>query len=925
MKRFTIGIFTCLYIFTTDISVSWAQVIVHSSDFNDSQGDEFVTTGNIGTTPWIVNRSGPDWGARIHNNILELTNTAGSEENAVGWVFVHLQADDFSSPYNTTLASNPAEVSWYFNMRQKRSNPSGFGTENYGVAIVIGAIDAQVDSVGFGYAVVMGNTGNNEPDPIRFVKFNGGIQSLGTETSGLIIASEPLNNPTNQFMSVKLTYNPGTHVWELFGRVDGSSFEDPMSGELVLVGSVTDSEFTQQALPYMGAYWQGSTKANETSFFDNVSVWVDITGALPPSITNITQTPESEITPETTVSVSATVTHGDAELNFVELQWRTSVSELNNTIVMESTGDDVFTTVSDIPAQTHNTTVYYVVYAEDIDDENTTSAIQSYLVTDPDVDINITEVIHPEPLTVELGVPFEELALPETVEVLLENSESINLEVIWQEGDYNPALTGTYDLTGELVLIEGVANPDNLQAQIEVTLTEPDFSELIAGWFFPGETQEADQGIEENIGKLISREPSFEGGYTWPTGASPDNPSISSTQWNDGENSKYWIVELSTLNYGDINLSSKQRSSNTGPRDFKVQYRIGTQGSWTEIENSDITVSNDFDSGVLTEIDLPAASNNKAFLFIRWIMTSNTSVNEGEVASGGTSRIDEISIKGIFSDDFQRIVIGTEEILPFEVIAGTTFEEINLPDTVTVFFDDLGSEELAVIWNEDDYDESTVGTYIIPGDIQLLEGMENPENIQAEAIINVVPEPQYFSVTFNIDMSAATGFDSEADDVYITGSMFDNAIPGTLPDEQLMNPVGDMLYSKTFVLLEGTYTYKYYINEGVGNPEPGPERNLELTGDVIIHDVWGATNVKDMNDDRAIRIFPNPASEYLNISSEKLIREIKIMDLQGKTLKVYKINNSSTYISLTDLSPGLYILNIRTENDLILKKIQIYQ
>ncbi|MFN2396096.1 MAG: Ig-like domain-containing protein, partial [Bacteroidales bacterium] len=865
-----------------------------------------------------------DWGARIHNNILELTNNASSESNAVGWVFAHLQAGEFNSPYNTTLASNPAEVSWYFNMRQIRSNPSGFGSNNYGVALIIGATDTQVDSTGFGYAVVMGNTGT--PDPIRFLKFTNGLQSLGvTDTIGLIFANPPLDDPTNSYMSLKLTYTPDTHVWELFGRVDGNSFDDPMSGELVSVGTVPDNEFTQQDLPYMGAYWQGSFGANQTAFFDNVSVWVDIVGAIPPSITDIIQTPESDITPETTVSVSATVTQGDAEINVVELYWGTGETELNNTIDTENTADDIFTTLSNIPAQAHSTTVYYVVYAEDIEGENTTSAMQSYLVTDPDVDIDIIEVIQPEPITVEPGVPFEELPLPETVEVLLANSESISLAVIWQEGDYDPAATGTYNLTGELALTEGLANPDNLEAQIEVTVTEPDLSELIAGWFFPEETQEADQGTEENIGKLIGREPSFEGGYTWPTGASPDNPSISSTQWNEGVNSKYWIIEFSTLNYGSITLSGKQRSSNTGPRDFKVQYRIGTQGNWTDIENSDITVANDFDSGVLSEIDLPAACNNKAFLFLRWIMTSNTSVNEGIVASAGTSRIDEIEVHGIYSDDFQQIVIGTEELPPYEVVLGTPFGEINLPDTVTVFFDDLGSEELAVTWNENDYDGNTIGTYNITGDIQLLEGMENPENIQAEAIINVIPEPEFFSVTFNIDMNAATGFDPTSDNVYITGSMFENAIPGTLPDEQLMEQVDNLIYTKTLVLLEGNYTYKYYINEGVGNPEPGPDRILELTGDVTINDVWGITNIDDFNDPAYIKIYPNPATDYINITSERLIHEIKIMDIHGKSLKVYNTSNNSVYINLPELLPGLYILNIRTDNDLILKKIQIYK
>lgn len=43
-----------------------------------------------------------------------------------------------------------------------------------------------------------------------------------------------------------------------------------------------------------------------------------------------------------------------------------------------------------------------------------------------------------------------------------------------------------------------------------------------------------------------------------------------------------------------------------GPRDFKVQYKIGSGGTWTDVTGSSVTVANNFTSGVLTDIALPA-------------------------------------------------------------------------------------------------------------------------------------------------------------------------------------------------------------------------------------------------------------------------------------------------------------------------------
>ena len=60
---------------------------VFSDNFATSQGTTFTTSGTIGTSDWSVTRSGDDWGARIDNGILELTNTASAATRAVGWVY----------------------------------------------------------------------------------------------------------------------------------------------------------------------------------------------------------------------------------------------------------------------------------------------------------------------------------------------------------------------------------------------------------------------------------------------------------------------------------------------------------------------------------------------------------------------------------------------------------------------------------------------------------------------------------------------------------------------------------------------------------------------------------------------------------------------------------------------------------------------
>ena len=176
-----------------------------------------------------------------------------------------------------------------------------------------------------------------------------------------------------------------------------------------------------------------------------------------------------------------------------------------------------------------------------------------------------------------------------------------------------------------------------------VTVTEAPYT--LVNWNFPNNPDDAiaDDGIAANLTRTIGAVGTGVINYTY---AGVSTQSAYATGWNAGMDTKYWQVDFSTQGFKNITLSSVQRSSTTGPRDFKVQYKIGTTGTWTDFANNQITVATDYTTGVFNQT-LPTETFNQSDIFVRWIMTSNTSVGGGTVVSGGTQRIDDIIVKGV--------------------------------------------------------------------------------------------------------------------------------------------------------------------------------------------------------------------------------------------------------------------------------------
>jgi len=73
-----------------------------------------------------------------------------------------------------------------------------------------------------------------------------------------------------------------------------------------------------------------------------------------------------------------------------------------------------------------------------------------------------------------------------------------------------------------------------------------------------------------------------------------------------------------------------------------------------------------------------------------------------------------------------------------------------------------------------------------------------------------------------------------------------------------------------------------------------------------------------------LSVYPQPASSYLNIISNKLINNLSIYNLIGKELFIIKSINNNIIDMPIDLQDGIYVLKIVTyEHNIILKKLII--
>ncbi|MCW1888292.1 MAG: lamin tail domain-containing protein [Candidatus Moranbacteria bacterium] len=175
--------------------------------------------------------------------------------------------------------------------------------------------------------------------------------------------------------------------------------------------------------------------------------------------------------------------------------------------------------------------------------------------------------------------------------------------------------------------------------------TKANSSSSLVEWTFPHNPDDAtaDGGTPENISQSLTLIGASTPTYN-NTGATTF--SARAINWQNGQFQKYWLISLDTRGYQNITLSSKQRSSATGPRDFVVEYRTNPDQAWQSIPGGIVTLADNFTAGTLDTLLLPSDCANQENLDLRFVMSTNTGVNGNNITSTGSSRIDDIFVSG---------------------------------------------------------------------------------------------------------------------------------------------------------------------------------------------------------------------------------------------------------------------------------------
>ena len=111
----------------------------------------------------------------------------------------------------------------------------------------------------------------------------------------------------------------------------------------------------------------------------------------------------------------------------------------------------------------------------------------------------------------------------------------------------------------------------------------------------------------------------------------------------------WWETYVSTVGRTDIAVTWRMRSTGTGPRDWRLQYRVGGDGDWNNVGGTIALSTPTTPANTLNEPErgrfLPASAEGHERLYLRWLMASNVGTNGNPIASGGTHQINDLVIR----------------------------------------------------------------------------------------------------------------------------------------------------------------------------------------------------------------------------------------------------------------------------------------
>jgi hypothetical protein len=350
---------------------------------------------------------------------------------------------------------------------------------------------------------------------------------------------------------------------------------------------------------------------------------------------------------------------------------------------------------------------------------------------------------------------------------------------------------------------------------------------VVAGWNFDVNSTANQVSDTGNINNINIQTLTTVGGTSaitsigGPSALTGVNPySATASGWDNGANTKFWQVDVNTTGASNITVSSTQGSSSTGPKEFKLQYKVGTGGSWTDVTGGTVTIlaaagSNNSSNWIaLSNLALPSDADNQPLVSLRWIVTSTTSVGNGTVSSGGTSRISAVYVKGMVAGTVNNYVTGYNNLSVGNV---TSYAVTGLAQNTNYFYV-VRSEALGV--SSLNSNEISVTT---PGTPSLTAGTITGFGSQC---INTTAGPNSFTLS---------GSNLTSADVTVgplSGYSFSTTSGGTYTSSLTIAPVSGTVNETIYVKFTPTAVQSYNGNIAVGGGGAS-SINVAVTGSGI--------------------------------------------------------------------------------------------
>lgn len=341
-----------------------------------------------------------------------------------------------------------------------------------------------------------------------------------------------------------------------------------------------------------------------------------------------------------------------------------------------------------------------------------------------------------ESIEADYGTPAQSLSLPEKVLVQLSDGTSREVGVSWNLNAYNPQQAGKQTLRGTLQLAEDMTNPDELQAEIQVVVGEPE-PEVFAVTgvadidpiSVPYGTAAGELGLPETVSAALSDGSSRTLNVIWNLDAY--QPDQSGTITLEGE------LAL------DEDL--------TNPDGLKASVQVTVEEEIKPVlisiekpEDLHLTYAESLQTPVLPAALKGKLDNGESIdLSVSWNLDAFVPGQSGEQIITGTVDVPEEvttelskTVSVVITVDEKPVVLPSIDSVtqPADLqITADTFKESDLPDTVEAILDDGTKVSLLVVWKTENLKEQIAalqkkgefvevkGEFSVPEDIQDVE------------------------------------------------------------------------------------------------------------------------------------------------------------------------------------------------------------